>query len=339
MATWSYRSVLSELRRGQAAARRLLLAALILTHSAVGNATDTAAAAVSSAPALDSSTLIMTVGERPVYWPEFRFWLKYLSSYARSSGSTATQWRSLAADNACNDTAIEQQSAVLGVKLTSADLAHLAKARDDGVRIYGSRSEYQHIVASMYGSEELYQYLSKIDLLGDHLYTHLYGADGAGCDDACVGSFVSAKELMNVRYIFHTNPEVLKKLLWQLRSTRAAPALFQSLMNQYSQDQSLRDFPDGRLLARGVKGTPFDAAYSALADGTISGIVNGNDGSYIIQRLPILPGMSVDTGGTRLRYWAAYQYLYKPQVTAWCNQLSTTYTDTYQQLDPARLIE
>jgi hypothetical protein len=331
--------VLSELRRGQAAAWRPLLAALILTHSVVGGVSATAAAAVASAPVLDSSTLILTVGERPVYWPEFRFWLKYLFSYARSSGSTATQWRSLAADNACNDIAIEQQSAVLGVKLTSADLAHLAKAHDDGVRIYGSRSEYQRIVASMYGSEELYQYLSKIDLLGDHLYTHLYGADGAGCNDACVDSFARAKELMNVRYIFHTNPEVLKKLHRQLQRDNAAPALFQSLMSRYSQDQSLRDFPDGRLLARGVKGTPFDAAYSAMADGTFSGIVNGKDGSYIIQRLPILPGMSVDTSGTRLRYWAAYQHLYKPQVSVWCKQLSTSFTDTYQQLDPARLIQ
>jgi hypothetical protein len=115
--------------------------------------------------------------------------------------------------------------------------------------------------------------------------------------------------------------------------------LFQSLMNQYSQDQSLRDFPEGRLLARGVKGMSFDAAYDALTEGAVSGIVTSAGGYYIIQRLPISPDMIVDTSGTQLRYWAAYQHLYKPQISAWCNALTTTYTDAYQQLDPGTLTQ
>jgi hypothetical protein len=329
----------SDSQRGRAAALRPLLAALFLAYCAVGEISSAAAAPAVGATTLDDKTLILTVAERPVYWAEFRFWLKYLSSYVKTSGGTAAQWRALAASYACNDTAIEQQAAVLGVSLTAADLTQLTMAHADGVRIYGSDSEYQRIVASMYGSETLYHYLSKIDLLGDHLFSHLYGTDGSGCDDACVTSFVSAKQLMNVRYIVHGNRTTLKGLLGQLQSKTAIPTLFQSLMNQYSQDQSLRDFPEGRLLARGVKGMSFDAAYDALTEGAVSGIVTSAGGYYIIQRLPISPDMIVDTSGTQLRYWAAYQHLYKPQISAWCNALTTTYTDAYQQLDPGTLTQ
>ena len=324
---------------------------------------------------LGEQTVVVTVDQRAVLGPEFRFWLRYVAKTYRAAHGleTISDWHArqnglelrdyllkTAVQLACNDTALEEQASRLGVQIPAAELQALSDARRDNLRVYGSQSEYQHIVASMYGTEQVYDYLTRIDHLGVHLFDQLYGSGGELCLDACVADFVSSEELMNVQYIMLggrdpagrvRSPAIRRQQLRRLRSlrrqllaSRDAARLFATLMDRYSEDRSLGDYPDGHLFAQGAKGAQFAAAYRQLADDQVSDIVtqpdprSGTSDYYLILRKPLSPAVRVDANGNTLRYWAAYQHLFKPQIGAWCAALPIRYGSAYEQIDVAATV-
>ncbi|MGA3158092.1 MAG: hypothetical protein ABSE43_11020, partial [Steroidobacteraceae bacterium] len=313
--------------------------------------------------------LVLTVGSRPVYWSEYRFWLAYLGRYYKSAHglSAITDWNAqqdgvalkesflhTATAYVCNDTAIEAQAAANGIQLTPEDVAAQARVREDNIKIYGSYSEYLRIVGSMYGSEAQFQYLVKIDRLSTYLFSHLYGSSGEQCSDDCVTQFVEAQHLSSVLYIFRSytdasgnpvtaqkrrgNHKLLKQLRVRLQASSSPAKLFSHLMEQYSDDSSLGDYPDGRLIAAGSKGAEFDRALSSLADNAYSDVISTSAGDYLIFRKPLSVNMAVDNSGTTLRYWAAYQGLFKPQIERWCADLPIQYSDGFQHIDVEGLL-
>jgi hypothetical protein len=323
----------------------------------------------STAAPLTDDALVLTVGSRPVYWSEYRFWLTYLGRYYKSAHglSSISDWRAqqdgvelkesflrTATAYVCNDTAIEAQSTAAGIQLAPEDLAELARTRADNIRIYGSYPEYLRIVGSMYGSEAQFQYLARIDRLSSYLFAHLYGSGGERCSDDCVTQYIEAQGLSAVLYIFrsHTdasgnavtaqqrrsNYQLLKQLHARLRASSSPAALFSRLMARYSDDSSLGDYPDGRIIARGSKGAEFDRALESLADNAYSDVISAAAGDYLILRKPLSVTMAVDNSGTTLRYWAAYQGLFKPQIDRWCADLPIQYSDSFQHIDVEALL-
>jgi hypothetical protein len=325
--------------------------------------------AISAGPFSDDVT-VLTVGQRAVRWSEFRFWLVYLGRYYKTAHalSTIENWHvqqngaalrdwflSAATGYVCNDTAIEEQAAAAGIQLTPEDLAEQARIRADNIRIYGSYSEYLRIVAAMYGSEAQFQYLAKIDRLSAYLFARLYGSGGEQCSDECVGNYIESQGLAAVLYIFRARSDtvthklatpqrrrsdyrLLQRLHAQLQASEAPTALFPKLMSLYSDDKSLADYPEGRILARDAKGPEFDAAIRSLSDNAYSDVINAPDGYYLILRKPLSATTAVDTSGMTLRYWAAYESLFKAQIGSWCADLPIKYTDSYQHIDVEGLL-
>ena len=76
-------------------------------------------------------------------------------------------------------------------------------------------------------------------------------------------------------------------LLAQLRAAQDPVALFDQLMNQYSEDPGLATAPDGYDAYKGQMVPEFENAALALKDGEISGIVESEFGYHIILRLPL----------------------------------------------------
>lgn len=307
---------------------------------------------------------VLLVGDKPVYWSEYFFWLEYLARYYKSAHGIEAigDWNAKEAglelrdyflDTAtayvCNDRAIEDQARQRGIGLTDAETNKIAKARQDGIRIYGSLAEYQRIVASMYGSEEQYEYLTKIDLLSDHLFRALYGAQGEQCGDDCVAAYVADQGLINTRYIFLANHDAagrafspqrrqarMMRLAGMLRQVDAAAdrqAAFSALLDKYNEDPAVANRPQGHLFARGAKPAEFERAYRQLTDNGFSGVVTTEDGYYIIERLPMRPDMQADDAGNTLRYWAAYQYLFKRQISQWCKRTAISYGASYGRIN------
>jgi hypothetical protein len=343
--------------------KQLLAVTLCATLIAAFAYSNRAAETLQQPQTLSPETLVLKVGARPVMWPEFHFWLNYLGNYYQKAHafSDIGDWSatpkgrelkqfflSTATAYACNDTAIADQAEKLGIRLTDTDLAQIAKARQDGINNYGGYAEYQRLVGSMYGSEAQYEYLTKIDYLSGYLFSHLYGANGAKCTNECVAAYVAQQGFMNVRYIFLSNRDasgraisaqrrranrtLLRHILGQLDAARAPQTTFAAFSIKYG-DRTPANFPDGHLFTRDSKGAEFAAAYRGLADYDYSGIVQADEGDYIILRMPITPDMKVGAAEHNLRYWAAYEYLYKKQIADWCGRLSIEYGNAYRQID------
>lgn len=311
-----------------------------------------------------ADTLILTVDSDPVRWPEFLFWLKYIQKYyvryhnldkitdwsAKQNGMSLKEFfLSTAVGYATKDRAIEAKAEELGIGLTADDLAEIQKQRESNLRIYGSRSEYLIIVNRMYVSEQVFDYLTKIDYVSKHLFKQLYGANGEKCTNEDISAFVKKKGFMCTKYIFLSNTDtrgdklsaeklaenqkLLQSILTQLDISKAALTLFDTLMTKHSNERALLNFPDGRLIESGGIGAEFENAYWKLEEKKYSGIVETDNGCYIILRLPIFPDMTADSAGNTLRYVTAYEHLFKSQVEAWSAKMNVKYEDAYYSIN------
>lgn len=313
---------------------------------------------------ISSDTLILTVGSSPVYWPEFLFWLKYIQKYYRSYHNIdrITDWSveqngmdlknfflSTAVGYACKDRAIEAKAEEIGIELSCHDLEEINKQRQDNIKIYGSELEYIRIVSSMYVTEDVFKYLTKIDYLGNYMFEHIYGKKGEKCNDKAVSAYVKEQGLMCAKYIFlsKTDPAgndvgtekraenllLLKDILGRLDSSDNPPALFDEMMIQYGEDRAMLNYPDGRLFVSDAMGQEFESAYLKLGENKYSDIVQADKGLYIILRTPIFPDMTVDSSGNTLRYHTAYDHLFKNQVEEWSSEIKVKYEDAYYTID------
>jgi len=317
---------------------------------------------------LTAKSLILTVNAVPVYWPEFHFWLNYIGKYFKATlgveeitdWSTQQNGMSLAdfflttaVGYACKDRAIEAKAKVLGIALSEQDLAEIAEKRASNIRIYGSVSEYRRIVASMYMSEEVFNYLTEIDYLGNYLFEHFYGKNGEKFTDREVSAYIDEGGYMCAKYIFRSdldaggnvlteekrseNTRLLEELLGRLDASDDPPALFADLMKTYGEDDTVSRYPHGRLFLPGSREAAFEEAFSGLEENEYSGIVTTHDGSYIILRMPIFPAMTADSAGNTLRYRAAYER-FKQRVEAWSMDMNVAYEDAYYRVNVEEIL-
>lgn len=343
-----------------------------VAHQALASECQTNAAS-SGTPAesgaLTSKTVILKVGGAPVAWPEFRFWLKFIANYyaGRHHLQKIRDWNvtengmplrqfllTCAVGYAAKERAIEAKTAELGLQLAEADRAAIAAQREKNRQIYGTL-EYQRLIARMYQSETVYDYLLRMDYLTAALFQHYYGAGGEQCSDREVMAYVKQKGLIRVKTIFvattdeqgkDLSPEArttkyaqLQRLLRQLKVSRDPLALFEALWGEVNEDPLATSYPEGRLVVPGELGRQTQKALLRLAENHYSGIVQESNGYAILLRLPVSPAMIVDAAGNSLRYWVAHEVLFKNQVEAWAAQLPITYTDAYSQIDVAGVLE
>jgi hypothetical protein len=311
---------------------------------------------------LPFDTLILTVNSDPVYWPEFKFWLNYIKKYYRNNHPDAiANWDakkmgmglnefffSTAVGYASKDRAIEARAKELGIELSVRDLAEMEKKRKSNIEIYGSELEYLRIVSSMYVTEDVFNYLAKIDYLGDYLFKDLYGANGEKCTDEEVAALVKERGLMCTKFIFLSNKDdegnilsaekqaenysLMEDMIHQLVESDEPMSIFNQLMNKHNREITAANYPDGCLFVSGSRGDAFEEAYSKLKDYECSGIIKAKDGLYLILRMPITPDMSVDSSGTTLRYTTAYDYLFKKKVEDLAAKMDVKYEEFYYKL-------
>jgi len=115
-------------------------------------------------------------------------------------------------------------------------------------------------------------------------------------------------------------------LLDQLRKADDPVALFDTLMNEYSEDPGLASYPDGYEAYKGQMVAEFEQASLALKDGEISEIVESAHGYHIILRLPL----DLDSFRESLIYGLMDQ-----RVADILYAYGVNRTESFEQIDPA----
>ena len=125
-------------------------------------------------------------------------------------------------------------------------------------------------------------------------------------------------------------------LLAQLQAAEGEEqlALFDELMNAYSEDGGLITNPDGYLFTAGTMVSAFEDTTRALEFGQVSGLVETEYGYHIILRLD--PAGHPDIETYREERVAA---LTEDQIDAWIKEANVVFSDEYENLDVQRIYE
>lgn len=174
-------------------------------------------------------------------------------------------------------------------------------------------------VADQLGSEEMVNHTMWVQLLNRDLLTYLngstdlygqlrelyYGEDSGGYPtDAEVNAYLDETGQYRCKHILLATVDTETRqpldeatiaqkkvevdgLMAQLRAAEDPIALFDDLMNEYSEDPGLAENPDGYTTSRGEMVPPFEQAALALNVGEISEVVKSDLGYHIILRLPM----------------------------------------------------
>lgn len=112
----------------------------------------------------------------------------------------------------------------------------------------------------------------------------------------------------------------------QLEGASDPITLFDSLMNEHSEDSGLAAYPDGYTAYKGQMVPEFEETALALQDGEISQVVESDYGYHIILRLPLDPADYRSTLASKRM---------EEKSNQWLEELGVTTLDAYNQIDPS----
>lgn len=195
-----------------------------------------------------------------------------------------------------------------GVAITDEQQAELQEQIDLFTETYGE-DNYRNLVAS-YGSEDTFQYINT----NSYLYSNLADALVGEPTDADLEQYVADNGIFSVKHILlmttaddvtdddgnvtqtadeynAAQKELAEDLLAQLQASDDTETLFDTLMNEYSEDSGLASNPDGYTFdATSSLVGGFREATLELEPGQMSGIVETDFGYHILLRLPVDAG-------------------------------------------------
>ena len=326
----------------------------------------------------DPEEVVMTANGKDIHWKDFFYFIEYYITYVEMYTGTVTDWsaeltegttyQDYVVDGAAEwmkyAAAVEANADTLGAGMTEEDEAEIQAQWDSIVEQYGTKEAFIEQMGQYYCTEELYNHMLKTTLLGDKCLAALYGENGSNLTDEQVAEYIADDGYLRAKHILisktytddegneveYTEEEMKDRLalandiLSQLKaaSPEELPDLFDTLMNQYSEDPGgLLMYPDGYLFVEGDMVTEFYEGTLAIEIGQISELVETPYGYHIIYRLPL------DFDATPQQYSSYYvsgsqeytlraltaKSMFDSVLAGWTEAVEVTYTDVIDKID------
>lgn len=320
---------------------------------------------------------VMTISGTPVYWNEYAYWLctmvtnyeNYLGEitdwsavYDETTGQTVSEAITEATLNSIKQYhVIEAKAAENGIELGEEGAAYLedikTKSIQQAVGEDGTEQELEEYLAGYYVDLDLFEYQNKITYFYTALMEKLYGEDGSNLSDDDLNAFISDNGYMTAKHIlFKTTDDSGTALSDEDKAAKKQQAesavaqlkavtdpekreeLFDTLMNEKSEDPGLANYPNGYCFGSGKMLEAFETACKELGEYEVSGVVETTAGYHVILRLPTTPddvvSLASDGSAQTLRYTAAASN-YDALLTGWMEEAEVVWEPEFETIDYA----
>ncbi|MDF2838689.1 MAG: peptidylprolyl isomerase [Evtepia sp.] len=252
--------------------------------------------------------------------------------------------------------AIEKMAGKEGFKLSKEDKATYQNDKKTAIETMGGQEAYDNYLNSMCLTDKNMERINKVSALAKQMET-AFCREGGRFDATkdTVRSYMEEAGILKAKHILlltkdpnvdgkaYSKEKVAQQkkladdLLAQLRASKDPTALFDELMNKYSEDTGLKANPKGYLFSTQPDGVDFTSRMvkefedgtKALAYNPISDVIQSEYGYHIILRLD--PVEDEDTFKTYQTKWWGTQMdkLYQERV----DQIKVETKDAYNNLD------
>jgi len=271
---------------------------------------------------ISGDAVVATVNETQITAQELLYWVAlYCDDILSNYGLTEVPWDTalegqsmteFLLEHALNSAAVyhlmEQKAKEEGLSVSQEDqdtiLASLKEIREDQeAQGLSARTYLQQFILT----PDLYVWYCQCECLISELANAHYGVTTSNypTDEKVIAFLEETYGLYSTKHILKASLDtttrqpldaetVAKKkaqaedLLRQLQASDEPLSLFDTLMQQHSEDPGLKSSPEGYLaVAPGEFDSAYEKAALALEEGQISGVVEGASGFHIILRLPL----------------------------------------------------
>ena len=315
---------------------------------------------------VSTDTVVATAGEVEITAGQLLYWIAYgadgLFQYYSMYGLTEMPWDSTDSEgNTLADTLKSdalKSAAIYALSPVVAQNAGIELSEDFTTLVDSTMTQ----MTAAFGGEDimnyyLWQYPLTIDtyveMCESEEYNALFmderfaeGSEYYPTDDQVMDYVNNELELYSVKHIlrFTIDPDtgdalteeeiadqkaLCEDIIAQLEASDDVNTLFDTLMNEYSEDTGLASYPDGYLATeKGQMVTEFEEASLALEPGEFSGIVESTYGYHIILRLPL----EVSAADYRDTY---ITQLMTDLQNSWLEENEIVTNENFDKIDPA----
>ena len=295
----------------------------------------------------DPDETVLLVNDEPVTWSQYFCWLYDIASQVES-GYGVTDWNApreelanVVADSTfgsyvCSGVlryiiqvaVIGQKASELGITLSDEQRAETDAEIDGYAARFGGMEGLEKVLADNYITMDYFRTQLEAMTLINNIFESHYGPNGENLPDEDAVAYLKDNDYLYAKHIlFRTVNDSLEPLpeeeaaqkkaeaeevLAQLRACpdEDLPELFDTLMQQYSEDTGLIAYPDGYYFQAGEMVPAFEETVRELEENGMSDLVETDYGYHIIFCPPMSGDhvMGYDSNGT--------PYLIKAYVSA-----------------------